>query len=153
MQLLAANRKWLSLGPRALGALGQAGAASNDDAKWAWTKATDGKITQFREDAGMDGEAIDAGRVVGPGFGQQMLEGPPEYVGPPREEEVVSNGCGDGGRESTPAVAVNGERGVTPPMTTAPSKEYTSGAPRTQAELSLEAGRSHLARLRQERIK
>ncbi|KAM0749300.1 hypothetical protein T439DRAFT_47352 [Meredithblackwellia eburnea MCA 4105] len=62
-QLIAVNRKWVSQGPQAFGALGQIGCASSDDARQAWTKATDGKVTRF--DDGMNGRvAVDAGRVL-----------------------------------------------------------------------------------------
>lgn len=72
------------MGPKAFGALGEIGSASSDDARIAWTKATDGKVKVF--DDGMRGGtiAIDAGRVVGPQ--RQPHEAPPQYQ--PPEEEV-----------------------------------------------------------------
>lgn len=91
-QLLQANRRWLELGPRAFGTLGQIGIASNVDARWCWTKATNGKIKDF-PDGGADGGrllmfsggAVDAGRVVDPRFGyadELLPDTLPQYMPP-----------------------------------------------------------------------
>ncbi|ORY90639.1 hypothetical protein BCR35DRAFT_349591 [Leucosporidium creatinivorum] len=164
-QLLQANRNWLAQGPLAFGPLGQVGAASNDDARSAWTKATDGKVKVFREDdgPGFGGpavQAIDAGRIVGPGYGNLMLEGPPEYV-PPAEPIVVpaaaahavSAEARDSSHSPSP-LHPSSDTTTTPPPTEEPSTSTirADGTAKTQEEIDLEAGRAILARLRQERI-
>lgn len=100
--LLQANRRWLELGPRAWGPLGQIGVASNVDARWCWTKATNGQIKDF-PDVGADGgrgimnsaaPVLDAGRVIDPRFGyaDAASEGLPQYM--PPTPPAVANGAG-----------------------------------------------------------
>ncbi|SCV72500.1 BQ2448_4037 [Microbotryum intermedium] len=119
--LLVANRNWIKSGPLAFGPLGQIGTASNDVARWAWTKATDGKIRQFSDGSDTNGYGpgfveVDAGRVAGPatfrgawtgistGPGLNTLEdGPPGYVPPtPEDERPPTTGTGVAGAQ--PAV-------------------------------------------------
>ena len=87
-QLLQANRRWITMGPRAFGALGEIGSASSDDARIAWTKATDGKVKTFDDGTRGGTIAIDAGRVVGPQ--RQPNEAPPQYEPPEEEMDEVT---------------------------------------------------------------
>ncbi|KDE08660.1 hypothetical protein MVLG_01119 [Microbotryum lychnidis-dioicae p1A1 Lamole] len=114
--LLLANRNWIHSGPLAFGPLGQIGTASDEVARLAWTKATDGKVKQFSDGSDTNGYGpgfveVDAGRVVGPatfrgawnganaGGGVRSPEdGPPGYVPPsPQHERPPINGADEGG--------------------------------------------------------
>ena len=83
-------------------------------------------------------QAVDAGRIVGPGFGNIMLEGPPEYAPPPESEPL-----------SMPAAASSEPR----PVEGGPSSPSLrpDGTVKSQEEIDLEAGRAILARLRMEK--
>ncbi|KAK4703390.1 hypothetical protein P7C70_g2831, partial [Phenoliferia sp. Uapishka_3] len=143
-QLIAVNRKWLTLGPRAFGALGEIGSASSDDARIAWTKATDGKVTVFDDGSGRGGIAIDAGRVVGPAA--PLQEAPPMYVGPPEDSPLteVSN-------VPVPETAVREGAGgeVVEDIGGSDNAVKEDNVVKTAAsEFDVEAGRQTLARLR-----
>ncbi|BGP13375.1 hypothetical protein JCM10213_005782 [Rhodosporidiobolus nylandii] len=162
-QLLQVNRKWFAMGALAFGPLGAIGATGgNEDAQWAWTKATDGKVKVFPAGDGggamgwMPGE-MDAGRVVEPagveypvdprdpllamGGAGDAVAAPPGYDGPPPDQAVVE--------------ALNERREQDATGTTVPAgwrdsvdeeggRERSASLPRD----SIDEGAAHLARLR-----
>jgi len=148
-QLVSANRKWDTMGPRALGPLGEIGSASSQDAIWAWTKATDGKVKRFDDGTRGGLQAIDAGRVVGPAA--PLQEAPPQYQPPPEEAPLTlhANGPAHAALPEVPAGGENGvEEGAAPAQMDAPAEPV-----KTQGEFDVEAGRANLARLYAERLK
>lgn len=106
-------------------------------------------------------QAIDAGRIVGPGYGNMMLEGPPEYMPEPMDPVVVPAAAAhtvatearDPSHSPSPLHPAS-DSTSTPPPTEDPSASTirADGTTKTQEEIDLEAGRAILARLRQERI-
>lgn len=110
-------------------------------------------------------QAIDAGRIVGPGYGNMMLEGPPEYQPPPEDPLVIPAAAAHVASQSTEAPSPahshspsplhrSSDITTTPPPAEDPSTSTirADGTAKTQEEIDLEAGRAILARLRQERI-
>lgn len=139
-QLIAVNRQWLTLGPRAFGALGEIGSASSDDARIAWTKATDGKVTVF-DDGSRSRVAVDAGRVVPP-----SNDAPPMYMPPPEDAPLtqVSNAEERETTETEPRV----EQLQGPHVAVETTVKEDDAATPTPSEFDVEAGRLTLARLR-----
>lgn len=155
-QLLNVNKRWLSQGVAAWGQLGYIGAASNLDARWAWTKATDGKVKEFPKEATVE---VDAGRIqpaqwggiggVGLGMGGNEPQTPgvddlPEYAPPPPGESANQDDETRRADSSTPdsqTQAQDNERRYTRP----------DGTPMSPEEIEIERGRERLARLREER--
>lgn len=130
-QLLAVNRKWVTMGAQAFGQLGTIGmAGGNIDATWAWTKATDGKVklTDGKNAAmqyyGDMGAGIDAGRIVEPAYvdtadplaaalgappGSMSVPPPPLYDGPPGQpDQDVVEALDERRREDETGVAAEG---------------------------------------------
>ncbi|GAA5831066.1 hypothetical protein JCM11251_005132 [Rhodosporidiobolus azoricus] len=158
-QVLEVNKRWFSMGALAFGPLGAIGATGGDaDAKFAWTKATDGKIKVFPDGDGgaaamgwMPGE-MDAGRVVDASYQDTAdplasldpnFAPPPTYDGPPPDQNVVD--------------AQNERREQDANGTTAPlgwrhsvdEEARRSHSPPSLARNSIDEGAAHLARLRQ----
>ncbi|KAL8280345.1 hypothetical protein RQP46_007262 [Phenoliferia psychrophenolica] len=138
-QLIAVNRRWVQDGPLAFGALGQIGSASSDDARLAWTKATDGKVTVFDDGSSERGSvAIDAGRVIVP-----LQDAPPLYVPPPPTEAETEAASAEVEGGSPRVEHVEGPAAVV--ETTIKEDDH---AVASYSEFDVEAGRQTLARLR-----
>ncbi|GAA5928814.1 hypothetical protein JCM3775_004642 [Rhodotorula graminis] len=176
-QLLAVNRKWVTMGAQAFGQLGTIGmAGGNIDATWAWTKATDGKVklTDGKNAAmqyyGDMGAGMDAGRIVEPAYvdtadplaaalgappGSMAVPPPPLYDGPPGQpDQDVVEALDERRREDETGVAAEG-RG--PAWRDSVDEGRASASPPDPAPASLGAaparnsideGAAHLARLR-----
>lgn len=146
---LRRRRTWIIQGPRALGALGEIGSASTPDAIAAWTKATDGKVKVFDDGTRSSlGQAVDAGRVIGPS--QRMatdIEAPPMYEPPPETAPATAEAVVADAAEATERESTSGVRAaVSEAVATNPSAPEPAHA--AQSELDLEQGRANLARLR-----
>ncbi|GAA5884919.1 hypothetical protein JCM6882_007152 [Rhodosporidiobolus microsporus] len=156
-QLLEVNKRWFSMGALAFGPLGAIGATGGDpDAKFAWTKATDGKVKVFPDGDGaaamgwMPGE-MDAGRVIDPAFQDTAdpLESlqrnyaapPPGYDGPPPDQSVVDAQNERREQDATGTSAPEGWRD------SVDEEARRSASP--LARNSIDEGTAHLARLRQ----
>lgn len=160
---MAVNRKWLALGPRAFGALGEIGSASSPDAREAWTKATDGKVTVF-DDGARAGVAIDAGRVLGPvrdgPLGGIEREVPPVYVGEealtgaanglPGDHGAGVGAAGAAGEGEGAPQETEGEEGARVEHVAVDGLKLDHPPPNA---FDVEAGRQNLARLHAERIR
>lgn len=167
-QLLAVNRKWVTMGAQAFGALGQIGmTAGHLDARWCWTKATDGKVEfstsnsaamQYYGDMG-GGAGIDAGRVVEPAFVDSAdplaalapasgAAPPPLYDGPPGEpDRDVVQALDERRIEDETGVAAEGRGpGWRDSVEEGEGARASSTSPPRD---SIDEGAAHLARLRQ----
>ncbi|KAM0792813.1 hypothetical protein ACM66B_002579 [Microbotryomycetes sp. NB124-2] len=177
VQLHQVSKRWLAEGPYALGPLGQVGAASTIDARWAWTKATDGKVKEFPTEQrvvevdagrlqpaawGLSGYPPDMSSGGGGGGGEGRDSQPqtpmyelPQYQ-PPSEP---SNQPGSDAQQLDQARAAEAARtsansnGHQPPGEADESDKFQrpDGTPMTPEEVEIEKGRRRLAKLREQR--
>ncbi|KAK4049449.1 hypothetical protein OIV83_004182 [Microbotryomycetes sp. JL201] len=165
VQLAQVSRRWMAEGPYALGPLGQIGAASTIDARWAWTKATDGKVKEFPTEQRVNVE-VDAGRLQpaawglsgypsdmdgGGGTGDSQPQTPafelPQYQ-PPSESNQTEAQQVEQARADAALAPSNGHQtdDADPGKFLRPD-----GTPMSPEEVEIEKGRRRLAKLREQR--
>ncbi|BGP22261.1 hypothetical protein Rt10032_c07g3262 [Rhodotorula toruloides] len=169
-QLMAANRKWLQMGAQAFGPLGAIGATGgHPDAKWAWTKATDGLVKDFPDGDGsgamgwVPGE-LDAGRIIGPEFTDTAdpftslyrngqipptdvdPNAPPGYDGPPQPDDEVVQALNERIRDDAAGVQTANRDSIDEDALRHRLGGSTSPSPPRD---HIDEGAAHLARLRQ----
>ncbi|KAK4056270.1 hypothetical protein OIO90_002713 [Microbotryomycetes sp. JL221] len=175
-QLYQVNKRWLQEGPYALGPLGQIGFASTIDSKWAWTKATDGKVKDFPSEplpGGNGGVEIDAGRLQPAAWGLNAndfrgAEGArgtgtgldsepqtpafelPQYQPPTEPIPGVSTGTttSNGNGDVTTTARISSEQ-----QNAEEGQKWLrpDGTAMTPEEIEIEKGRQRLAKLREQR--